>query len=305
MLRYIAAAAALKACSLGPGGRAYRTVANTFGERRRIKRGVPPVAVLRANAFLAMIDRFGLVRQGARVLEVGTGWVHWYGLVLRLAYDVNLDMLDVVDNRQLRALRSHFDGALDRLDIPSGRRGPARACAAAIRAAPSFEALYEALGARYLLRPDGDLSGIADETYDGIFSFHVLEHIRREDVERTVESYYRIVKPGGFSMHQIGIDDHLAHYAPRAHPKQYLAFGDAVWHRVFENRVQYFNRLQRSQWLRIFRERGFDVRHVDQDVCSLEGLRVAAQYRALSEMDRACTILTMVHRKPEAGRRVG
>ena len=46
---------------------------------------------------------------------------------------------------------------------------------------------------------DGDaqlMAGVADATYDFVYSSHCLEHMR--DVEESLRNWVRILKPGGF-----------------------------------------------------------------------------------------------------------
>lgn len=52
------------------------------------------------------------------------------------------------------------------------------------------------------VRPDivGDivtLAGIADASFDGIYSSHNLEHLHHDDAGRALASFYRVLKPGG------------------------------------------------------------------------------------------------------------
>ncbi|MDA1277812.1 MAG: class I SAM-dependent methyltransferase [Verrucomicrobia bacterium] len=46
---------------------------------------------------------------------------------------------------------------------------------------------------------DGDahlMAGVENETYDFVYSSHCLEHL--EDIERALQNWWRILKPGGF-----------------------------------------------------------------------------------------------------------
>jgi SAM-dependent methyltransferase len=297
MLRYCMASMTLKTLSVGPGPRLYRRLANVLGGARREAEGRHPAYVERANLLINVLQGYGMAQPGMKVLEIGTGWVHWYGLVLRMAYDCQIDLLDVVDNRQLASLRRHFQDVPGCLQLPRGRTAQAEEIARRVRNAADFENLYRQVGARYLLRPTGAIDDLASAAYDGIVSFHVFEHLRRESVPSLLDEYCRVLKPGGFSVHQIGIDDHLRHYDESVHPKQYLRYSDKTWKLLFENRIQYFNRLQRNQWLEDFRVRGFKLLHEERESSELDGLRVAAQYTSCLPKDLECTILTIVHRK--------
>jgi len=76
--------------------------------------------------------------------------------------------------------------------------------------------------------------------------------------------FHRILKPGGYMIHQIGIDDHLQHYDPAESPKNYLRFSDRAWKLLFENDVQYFNRLQACDWIDRIGSAGFIVPGADR-----------------------------------------
>jgi hypothetical protein len=131
------------------------------------------------------------------------------------------------------------------------RRDPhATAAFEAIAAARSLEDLYARLGLEHIIEPTGIPSRCATGSYDLIFSFHVLEHVPAARVGELLGHFQRMLRPGGVMIHQIGIDDHLAHYDAKQSPKTYLQYSDRTWRRFFENDVQYFNRLQRSEWLR-------------------------------------------------------
>jgi SAM-dependent methyltransferase len=122
--------------------------------------------------------------------------------------------------------------------VPAGFKGDVGRLDTII-AAPSFEALYEALGLCYVIEPDGSPRQFADGAFDLIFRFHCLEHVLIGNVEDLLADFHRILKPGGYMIHQIGIDDHLQHYDAAESPKNYLRFSDRAWKLLFENDVQY------------------------------------------------------------------
>ena len=109
---------------------------------------------------------------------------------------------------------------------------------------------------------------------------------------------YRVLKPGGVAVHQIGIDDHLSHYDRRASPKQYISYSERVWSIAFENEIQYFNRLQMSDWINAFRGAGFVLLHREMETTSIDRLKVSPAFAHYSQEDLACTILTVAFRRP-------
>jgi hypothetical protein len=58
--------------------------------------------------------------------------------------------------------------------------------------------------------------------------------------------------------------DHLSYYDPKAPPKLYYRFDGAVWDKWINSKVQYINRVQRPEWLSLFKEAGFAC--VSEDV---------------------------------------
>lgn len=298
MIRYALAAGALKAFSLnGATRKLYRRVGNVVGGQRRAANVDLEVYVARSNLLVELCNKYSAAQDGQRLLEIGTGWMHWFSLYLRLFVEAEIATLDVWDNRQFEALRAAFT-RLASTPAMAGAPAQVRANLQAVQAARSFSELYQQLKLDYIVQPDGSLASFGDASRDFIFSFHVLEHVPQAHVERLCADMYRVLKPGGFSIHQIGIDDHLSHYDPACSHKQYLTYSDRTWKRFFENTVQYINRLQMSDWLRAFESAGFAVRETMCESADISGLRIAAQFRTYSEADLACTILTLVLQKP-------
>lgn len=174
MVKYVLAALALKAFSLNDATKkAYRSIGNLVGQRARQNTDID-VYVERGDLFVALCKKYGAVPAQAQAFELGTGWMHWYSLYLRLYFDLHITMLDVWDNRQLAALQALFGKLKAR--VPAGFKGDVGRLDTII-AAPSFEALYEALGLCYVIEPDGSPRQFADGAFDLIFSFHCLEHV--------------------------------------------------------------------------------------------------------------------------------
>jgi hypothetical protein len=79
--------------------------------------------------------------------------------------------------------------------------------------------------------------------------------------------------------------------------KNYYQFSEKTWSRYFENVVQYINRIQRPEWIRIFGEAGFTLVKEQQMTDPLGQLRVASQYRHLCPEDLQCSVLRVVYQK--------
>ena len=78
MFKYLMTAAALKMFSISPRTkRFYRLLGNIVDQRRRIREGLNEYYVDRAKKILELYERHCAFQKGNRLLEIGTGWMHW------------------------------------------------------------------------------------------------------------------------------------------------------------------------------------------------------------------------------------
>ncbi len=303
MLKYIAVATAARAASMNRLTKlAYRRLGNGLLTRQRLREGLPDRYVDRARFVIEQAHKSGILRTGGRVLELGTGWVHWEAVCLRLFFDVEATLFDVWDNRLFRVFSLYMSQLVERLPSALGLPGLDMARAQnllqAICSATCFEQVYDLLGFTYIVEPSGSLADLPDATFDLVVSCDVLEHVGRNMLPRYVEDMARLLKPGGHSVHQIDIADHLAYFDPSAPAKQYLRYSDEQWDRWFESDVQYINRIQRGDWLAYFASAGLALvreARTDGDVIGRE--QVNAQYAHMSADDLECTAVRLVHRR--------
>ena len=108
MIKYVSTAIALKCFSSTPLTRAfYRSLGNRVGNKRRSTGVMPGYYADRVKRMLRLQRQHGIVKDGDRIMELGTGWLHWEALTLRLFYDVEAVLFDVWDNRQLGGLKNY------------------------------------------------------------------------------------------------------------------------------------------------------------------------------------------------------
>jgi SAM-dependent methyltransferase len=302
--RYLLAALGLKMFGVNRASRTlYRRIGNTIGQSRRQR--LDASYVDRGNWLLQNVRRLGVADlPQPRLLELGTGWIHFYSLYLRLFFDFRGTLYDVWDNRQLHALKRIFSqlGAMLGPTPPGAARARPEMIGklALIERAEHFEDLYRAFDLEYIIDPNGSLKTLPDASYDVVFSMDVLEHVKADRLESSLAEYSRVLKPGGYSIHQIGVDDHLAHYCPTASRKQYLAYPDTTWRLLFENEVQYFNRVSYDEFVALFVQAGFEAVSVEvlREAAALQSITISAQHRGQSAESLEATRLYMIHRKP-------
>ena len=285
-LRYVSVAFALKIFSYNSITRKiYRKIANKFGQNRHSI--VTDTEINRGLWLYNIIINSGLSLNGhTKILELGTGWIHFYGIFLRHLIDSKFILFDIQDNRQWQALKIKFNELQEQLStmkLYSLDNNKARkiisAVAGKVSKARNFEDLYLSLGIDYIIEKEGSLGKFNDNEFDIIFSVDVFEHINSDSLKDTIDNIHRILKPGGLSIHQIGLDDHLTHYSPKMSSKQYLSYSDNIWELLFENRLQYFNRKQTPEYICLFPNQIFElIKYETDNDAHIENLKIHPQY---------------------------
>lgn len=300
MIRYLAAAVMLKMFSLNKFTRSsYRYLGNIFGQKKRQQQNID-MYVNRGDLLVQLTQKHNVFKDDGAAVELGTGWIHWFGLYLALHVDkkISLELFDVWDNRQLDALKGAFSKLSHQWEHNTSINTTQRNRLTSILTVNSFDELYRLFNAKYTIDNEGSLAGYPSTNYDLIFSFHVMEHVNRSSIEESIEHMFRILKPGGFCIHQIGIDDHLSHYDSKASQKNYLQFSLSRRKYLFENVVQYHNVLQGEDYQQLFRKNGFEIIEINRERCDISRLNIHDDWSKYSREDLETTIFTIVCHKP-------
>jgi hypothetical protein len=197
-------------------------------------------------------------------LELGTGWypVVPVGLALAgVARVVTIDvssLLSVERTRQVLTsyaalLRSGSAQAL--LPEISGDRAEAVIAAADDRSAQSADELLEPLGVQVLIGDARSLT-LPAGSVDLFLSNNTFEHIAPQVLREIIEEYKRLAAPGAVMDHFVDMSDHYAHFDTSITEFNYLRYSDRAW-RLFNNRLQYQNRLRIPDYRRLLQEAGF------------------------------------------------
>jgi len=302
MIKYYLTGLTLKAFSCcDPARRFYRSLGNVLGGQGRRTGKMPFYYYERVQRNVAVCQKYAPLQEHDLLLELGTGWVHWEALTLRLFFDFQAVLYDVWDNRQLDALKSYVgqlaerfgqNGFLDGCDFDR-----ARFLVQKIERASSFDEIYEMLGFRYVVDPAGLMEKLPRGSFSHVISAGVMEHIPAKTAPCFVSNMASLLKPGGLGIHSINITDHLYLYDRSASPKQYLTYSELQWRLWCQNGVQYINRIQRSTWLEMFATAGFGLVEEGGAYANLRDLRVHPSYQGISREDIDCTTLDVVVKK--------
>jgi SAM-dependent methyltransferase len=161
----------------------------------------------------------------------------------------------------------------------------------------SFDELYKLFGFEYVVESSGSLRQFPSSSFQLVVSGGVLEHVKREALPNLIAEMRRILKPGGWAVHSIDTADHLEHYDRTVSPKLYLSFSEELWRRLCENQVQYINRMQRGEWLDLFKANGFELIEEEARRVDINRLTLANRYKDMEKADLECTVLKLALRK--------
>jgi predicted SAM-dependent methyltransferase len=245
---------------------------------------------------------YEVIHEGDHLLEIGTGWLHWESTLIRLFYDVEITLFDVWDNRQLQACKSRYAQLEKIIDeefaLDAVQQERVHRLLAGILQANSFDDIYRLLNFRHIVNPCGTLTQFTNQSIALVFSSNVLEHVAAKILPEFIQDFYRLLKPGGYSIHQIDLGDHLSYYDGKTSLKNYLRYSDSVWKRYFENDVQYFNRVQRGQWLALYRDAGLELVEEEPIYVDIGPISIDTRFASLDQQDLQCRTLRVVHRRP-------
>lgn len=305
MLKYFAAAQALRLFSTTKSARAlYRYLGNSLFSEIRVKKGLPKVYVERSKDHLSLLKEHEAISDGIRAMELGTGWVHWGAFFLRCFYDINVTAYDVWDNRQWRVFQKYVTGYKKEIDVISLELGldvkRAESVIDCIVKCNIFDEIYDKLNINYHIDANGSLSAFKRNHFDLIYSSDVLEHVEETIVDKYISELWRILTPGGISFHQIEFADHLRIYDRSVNPKNYIQYSDFFWDNFLKNKVQYINRIQKTQWLNLFEKAGFElVDCITVGESDISELKLSKRFQDMTKEDLEATASIIIHKKPK------
>lgn len=210
----------------------------------------------------------GRAIEGARVMEVGTGWVpivpvaFWFCGADRVdTFDLNRHLLPDVFSKILAAIAYRLDELLEIWGdlVPQGRLGEK------IRILERYghdeAAFRDAARIQYHAPADASRTALRSGSVDIHYSLDTLEHVPREEVRRILEEASRVLADDGFTVHLVDPTDHFAHYDSSISSVNFLSMDENEYRRHFSNRLAYQNRLHDSDLQSLFRETGFRIAH--------------------------------------------
>lgn len=253
------------------GGAVYQLLQNRFGEFRRgdfVER-----RFLRQVSLAGAVVDHGGTLDGARIVEVGTGWVplvplgFWIcGAAGVSTFDLSRYLSPGLTRRCLRWMSGHAE----RLGRLFGDLAPEdevrRKLAIVDRLKDRPLELLERAGIVCRAPADASDTGLPKDSVDLHYSANVLEHVRRETLGGLLREGRRILRTGGLSVHHVDPSDHFAHTDPSIPRIHFLRFEEGDWRRYYDNRFAYLNRLHDPDYRQLFAEAGLRLLDADYDL---------------------------------------
>jgi SAM-dependent methyltransferase len=164
------------------------------------------------------LSPFGFAIDGKDVLEIGPGSSLWTAYLCRKR---GAKSVVAIDQRNYLIARNSPDDALDEVTYKSPCKG--------------------------------EQTGLPSGSFDLIYSHAVLEHV--QGPKQVLSEVWRLLRPGGYTSHQIDTRNHLDFSRPMEH----LTVPGWAWKIMTFNSPSYTNRYTIPMWLDLFPRCGFEV----------------------------------------------
>lgn len=225
------------------------------------------------NAFYEALQAFDIIDlKGKKVCEMGPGEYLSHAF---LEYQLGADKEILLEIADYAGIDSPVD--LSKLKLDNNYR--------AVRALPILD-LNEKMGvylqkinALYNTNGFEGYRQVPDNSVDYVFSFAVLEHIRKRIFLDTMKETYRLMKSGGMAYHTVDYKDYFGG------KKNQLRFRESVWEDDVHYRMDnYTNRIMCSEMCRIFQNIGFEIVSVKKTYFQKLPIRRIKMERCFSEI---------------------
>lgn len=239
--------------------------------------------------------------QGARVLDVGTGWTGNDLILLHLLGATAIDTVDRFAHLRVDALRASVAGLRDQLPALEGEfRLPDAARRLDAIPLESVPGALAHLGVTAHVGRELEHLKLPAGTYDLFFSHSTLQCLPVTEFDRTLGAAARLVRAGGLAFNDIRFVDNNYQGGDAPSPFGFLAHSDRVWSMIQSRRFNYHNRLRHLEVLERFGAAGFELVREATVVAgagALSRVRLHPRFARLPMEDLHIVNATMLHRR--------
>ncbi len=199
------------------------------------------------------------------ILEIGTGWYPVVPVALALATGARVITVDTSDLLSRDRVLETFD-AFRQLAVRPDCSLPVAKLDDVVRIAREESAMRPremlALAGIKALIGDARALPLASGTVDLVVSNNTLEHIPPADLTGMLRELRRVGSRRAVMSHHIDLADHYALFDPSIGVLNFLRYSSRVWP-LFNNALQYQNRLRLSDYQRMHEHAGWRI--VEED----------------------------------------
>lgn len=242
---------------------------------------------------------------GARVVEIGSGWVPILPMIFRMAGASNILTIDqdrLMDLQTFRhaiiSIRKNMHHLLQltgvRPDLIDMNQLPK--CLDT-----NLEVACENAGITYCA--PADFINLPPSSADFIVSRTVLEHIPENLLRAIFDHAAKVLRPGGMMCHQIDMSDHFEHKDKSISTVDMLHISDEAWAAKTKDPQDYQNRLRRFEFASMLKDGGWDILRMDGEpylpaMTALKTMKVIPRYATVPHEELAVLWSVVVARRP-------
>jgi SAM-dependent methyltransferase len=294
-MRWYFKASVQKLLSMLPCGRTFNHfLQEHYGEIHKLK--IEDRLEEIKQVFAAPIaERFGGL-SNRQIVEIGTGWVPVLPITLALM-GAQCRTFDVVRHLGKERTISTLAEVSKHIEVSGARE----------RRRDSFEAveveeILEEVGAHYKAPVDTTRLPVKSNSQHATVSRLVLQHIPPQILPHVLKELYRILKPGGLSIHRVNLHDEYAQVDPRVTLVNFLAYPSWFWDNFGNNPIKYVNRARYPYYLDLFGDSGFRVLSLSKKLDkrsfdALSTMKIAKEFRHYSKEELATIGFTVILEK--------
>ena len=219
----------------------------------------------RAFELVELVRQAGGRIAGATCLEIGTGWRPFVPFVLALGGARQVTTLDINPWLTLgyavetwQALEQFLDVVAARLGLPETEVRD-RYRRAVCHQPKSLSQLLAPLKIDYIYPGDARDTGLESISVDLVLSSNVLEHIPPEIQAEIHRESFRVLRPGGLSVHRFNPQDHYSTVDPAITHANFLQYSPGDWNWYGGSGLAYHNRLRSRDYRNLFERTGFEI----------------------------------------------
>lgn len=262
------------------------------------------------NRWVALKDIFLMAQKhgipkNMRVFEIGTGRYPLFPLVFFLmgvksvlSYDIrSLMRLDAI-NVMIRSFKTSLSDVKAGLDLIEENTQK-------IEEVSKIDDFLKTISLSFNAPADARNTKMPPESFDCVFSNAVFEHVEKPDIIPTHKESYRILRGGGWLLHNIDLSDHFSHSDRKLSGINFLKYSEKKWDFLTKDSCLYQNRLRASEHIDMIQSCGFKIVETksivkQNEIAWLEKTKINDIFKDYEKDDLGTTGLLLLAQKPKA-----